>query len=338
MKKQITTIILSLCLFSLASSGVSVEANRPVANLEGCGQSLHRYGMDRGRPKPKTRVVVGCPTPEIRRVRDAAVAFLCGEHQRLGAASNAGRLDRALLIRIAQLSTLRAPLKITNENLRDFDGLIKSLQQHAIITSLDLSNTDITDAQLDKLLTIAKGNLRELRLRGCRVANFCSIATYCQCLNVLDLSDTNIGDEHLVIILEEFQDSLIELRISGCHYLVNKKELNGVISSCSSLERLATNISGISVPEERENLRELDLSACESLRDFVSIANYYTNLEVLNLSGTNITDAQLYEILRAKTAGGRLRRLYLRSCNYLNEEKVRRWLAVNGYGHIELDF
>ncbi len=163
MKKLISTVILSLCLFSFAN-----EISGGASQGKGSG------GSQPERPIGENR----------------ALALACASHPRLGAGSVVGRLDKTLLIHILQLSAIRS-LRITNEDLKDFKGLLKRIGGN-IVMGLDLSWTNITDDQLVAILGATGGSLSVLRLSQCHnLANFSSIAN-CTNLHTLDLSWTNI--------------------------------------------------------------------------------------------------------------------------------------------------
>ncbi len=138
MNKLISTLILSLSLFSFANeiSGVASQG-------KGSG------GSQPERPIGETR----------------ALALACASHPRLGVASPAALLDKSLLRYILRLSAIRS-IKMTNEDLRDFGGFLERIGGN-IVMGLNLSRTNITDDQLAAILGAIGEKLRELCLGFC---------------------------------------------------------------------------------------------------------------------------------------------------------------------------
>ncbi len=299
MKKLISIVILSLCFFALAN-----EVNGG-ANQGKMAKQQHKSQED------------DCE----KRTMVPVEAFLCCTHPRLGAESPAIRLDKELLMKILDLTTVS--LKITNENLSDLDGFLRGFEGY-IVVGLYLFSTNITDEQLANILGRIGTNLRSLNLSYCGdLRNFSSIAT-CTNLQKLSISATKIDNAQLATILNKIGGSIINLDLRLCRNLRNFSS----IANCTKLQKLDltwTNITDEQLDEILSaiggNLGILYLMFCKNLKDFVSIAKC-TNLQELYLFITNITNDQLSEILMA--IGGNLRKLNLSNCRNLNEEEVKR--------------
>lgn len=114
------------------------------------------------------------------------------------------------------------PLKITDEDLVQFDHLLKDLSNDNV-EELDLSGTKIDDFQLADILNRISENLRTLNLRWCyNLHNFKAIKN-CTQLQVLNLSDTDINDKQLEDILNQIDGNLKILNFMHCYKLCNFK-------------------------------------------------------------------------------------------------------------------
>ncbi len=171
---------------------------------------------------------------------------------------------------------LPAGLKLKISHINGIQPTINFLRNNPnlYITSLDLSNTNITDTQLEKISDHGnfRNSLQELNLSECHQLQDFNLGNLPN-LKQLYLTATNITDTQLEKILNHWKirNSLQKLDLSWCKQLQN-----------FNLDNLP-------------NLKELDLSECNQLQNF-NLGNI-PNLKKLYLIATNITNTQLENIL-----------------------------------------
>ena len=74
-----------------------------------------------------------------------------------------------------------------------------------------------------------------------------------------------------------------------------------------------TNISDISFLEKNKNIKELNIDACNNIKDFTSISKL-ERLEFLSFANTDISDISFLE------KNKNIKKLSLRGCNKINKK------------------
>ncbi len=293
---KLVSIILSLYLFSFA-------------NVINGGASLRKCARQPEEQKPPTRQIARSRIPN-KRALTSGEAFLCCTHPRLGEHSAVGRLNRELLKDILKLAYSPVIIKITNEDLIEFDELIKRISFYKHVNGLDLSDTNVTNEQLDRILHAISFKVYDI-----------------DCLlNHLERTFLNeitekINSSDLVLNKFKFVNYLIERTAISIFYgswgLFTFLNLN----NCTCLNLVSfimsdfwcTNIKNLylsMVPNifyflwnflhcSCNNIITLDISGFEDCdgKTFSLMSYICLNLRELNVSNTNINDSQLHCII-----------------------------------------
>jgi len=183
---------------------------------------------------------------------------------------------------------------------------------YLVLQSLNLANTPVTDLGV-RFIASRAPDLADINLQGCpniTDSSMSVVAQFCKKVRRLNLANcAKLSDYAAQVIAQESSELLQELNLNECRQ-ISGCVLDYLAHFCPNLKRLYlrdTNISGAEVVALCTRTRGLSLTELNvhglkiSDDDLLAITNSQTDLEIIDVSFSNVTEKGLREVLARGT-------------------------------------
>jgi len=183
---------------------------------------------------------------------------------------------------------------------------------YLVLQSLNLANTTVTDLGV-RFIASRAPDLTDINLQGCTNITDSSlsvVAQFCKKVRALNLANcARISNYAAQVVAQESSSHLQELNLNECRQ-ISGCALDYLAHFCPNLKRLYlrdTNVSGAEVVALCTRTRGLSLTELNvhglkiSDDDLLAIANSQPDLEILDISFSNVTEKGIREVLARGT-------------------------------------
>jgi hypothetical protein len=200
-------------------------------------------------------------------------------------------------------------MKMSEVNLIDLIDCDIFINVQKFLTLKDLFSLRCVNVKFKNYINCELGKLKRIDLPRAHPSAFFSFQVLSERCNYLEKINLNknewLSDDLLLSLLQRNTETLTSLSLNDCNNLT-AASIQPVIIRCKKLEKLSLQrniwltVGSIdAITFHQDNLRELDLSYCDTIseRSLVIFCNKFLKLQVLNLSSIrSVSDNLLLNI------------------------------------------